>query len=47
VFWYKAKELLYDYEDIKEKMTKLNKEFIEWYYHPNRMDKWNWELEED
>jgi hypothetical protein len=47
VFWYKAKELMYDYEDIKEKTPELNKEFIEWYYHPNRMDKWNWELEED
>jgi hypothetical protein len=45
LFWYKVKE--YNYEEIKEKTLELNKEYLKYYWHPNRIDKWNWELEED
>jgi hypothetical protein len=36
----------YDYDIIKETFRDLNKEFIEYYYHPNRMHFWIYELDD-
>jgi hypothetical protein len=33
----------YDYQKIKEKNREINKEVCEWYWHPNRMDNWQWQ----
>jgi hypothetical protein len=36
----------YDYDKIKETNKNINKEIIDWYYHPLRINKWIDELEE-
>jgi hypothetical protein len=30
----------YDYDFIVKTKDPINKEFIAWYYHPSRMEKW-------
>jgi hypothetical protein len=35
----------YDYQKIKEKNRELNKEVCEYYWHPKRMDNWQWQEE--
>jgi hypothetical protein len=37
----------YDYDMIKKHFGQLNKELIEYYYHPKRMNKWIHETDED
>ena len=36
----------YDYQKIKEKKRELNKEVCEAYWHPSRMDSWQWQNED-
>jgi hypothetical protein len=36
----------YDYDKIKTHFFNLNKEIIEWVYHPSRINKWIWILDE-
>jgi hypothetical protein len=36
----------YDYQKIKEKNKELNKEVCEWYWHPSRMNSWQWQNED-
>jgi hypothetical protein len=37
----------YDYQLIKETNRQINKEVCEWYWHPDRMAKWQWQTEEE
>ena len=37
----------YNYQKIKEKNKDINREVCEYYWHPNRMDLWLWQEEDE
>jgi hypothetical protein len=37
----------YDYQKIKEKNREINKEVCEYYWHPSRMNNWQWQEDMD
>jgi hypothetical protein len=47
VFYYNTCSFPYNYPKIKEIKFQLNKEIIEYYYHPSRIELWIWELDEN
>jgi hypothetical protein len=44
--WANPMIFTYDYDKIKEIFADLNKEIHEYYYHPSRMNMWNWTMNE-
>jgi hypothetical protein len=49
VFYYEinVKTPTYNYPKIADIRDKLNKEYLRYYWHPSRIEKWDWELEDD
>jgi hypothetical protein len=41
-----VKEIIYDYELIAKTFLVLNKEYTREFWHPSRINKWNWILNE-
>jgi hypothetical protein len=39
-------EYAYDYDKIKGTFADLNKEYYEIFYHPKRMNMWDWTMDE-